>query len=271
MDIVAKARRLETRLARTVDNAAARVLPARSREPLEIAHAVVEAVEREVQPAGRGRHLFPFNRIAVFVLTPSRQTKARIEAVFATEPTLEQRIAGRLEAAGCSVPDLMIGVACVDEATGEWAAPDFHVEFERVAEQAPPTRVAPREIPAIEFAVVAGTAEAPSYAFQLARIELGRCGEVRDRHNRVVRTNHVAFVDEDSRENRTVSRRHAHVEFQSSSDEFRLFDDGSEQGTHLARSGKSIAVPPGARGVRLQSGDEILLGQARLRVSFQPA
>ena len=54
MDIVAKARDLETRLARTVDRAAARVLPVGgSREPLEIAHAVVEAVEREVQPAGR--------------------------------------------------------------------------------------------------------------------------------------------------------------------------------------------------------------------------
>ena len=74
MDIVAKARDLETRLARTVDRAAARVLPAAGpREPLEIAHAVVEAVEREVQPAGRGRHLFPFNRIGVWVLAPSRQ------------------------------------------------------------------------------------------------------------------------------------------------------------------------------------------------------
>ena len=112
MDIVAKARDLETRLARGVNRAAARVLPAAgAREPLEIAHAVVEAVEREVQPAGRGRHLFPFNRIGVSVLAPSRQVRARVEAVFATEPTLAQRIAGRLEAAGCSVPDLTVSAA----------------------------------------------------------------------------------------------------------------------------------------------------------------
>ncbi len=269
MDILAKARSLETRLARTVDRAAARVLPAGSREPLEIAHAVVEAVEREVQPAGRGRHLFPFNRIAVSVLAATPQAGTRIEAVFATEPTLLQRIAARLEAAGCPVPDLAVSVACVAQAADEWMAADVHVAFDRVVETAPTNPVAPREPPAIEMEVAAGTADQPSYVFQLARIELGRCGEVRDRRNRVLRTNHVAFADEESRPNQTVSRRHAHVEYQASTDQFRLYDDGSEQGTGLARSGRTIAVPPGARGVRLQSGDEILLGQARLRVRFE--
>jgi len=270
MDIVARARDLEARLARTVDRAAARVLPVGgSREPLEIAHAVVEAVEREVQPAGRGRHLFPFNRIGVSVLAPSRQMRARVEAVFATEPTLEQRITGRLEAAGCSVPDLTVSVACVAEAGHEWEARDFHVEFDRVEHPTPTTRLASHELPSIELEVVAGTADQASFVFQLARIELGRCGEVRDRHNRVVRTNHVAFADQDCRPNQTVSRRHAHVEYQAATDEFRLYDDGSEQGTGLSRRGRTIAVPPGARGVRLEPGDEILLGQARLRVSFK--
>ena len=270
MDIVAKARDLEARLARTVDRAAARVLPAGgSREPLEIAHAVVEAVEREVQPAGRGRHLFPFNRIGVWVLAPSRQMRARVEAVFATEPTLEHRIAGRLEAADCSVPDLAVSVTCVAEAGNEWEAPDFHVEFDRVEHSAPTTRLAPRELPSIEIEVVAGTADQASFVFQLARIELGRCGEVRDQHNRVLRTNHVAFADQDSRPNQTVSRRHAHVEYQASTSEFRLYDDGSEQGTGVSRRGRTIAVPPGTRGVRLEPGDEILLGQARLKVSFE--
>lgn len=269
MDILAKARRLESRIARTVDRAAGRVLPAGGREPLEIAHAVVEVVEREVQPAGRGRHLFPFNRIRVSVLAPSRQARARVEAVFATEPTLEQRVAARLEAADCSVPDLTVEVAYVAEAGDEWEAPDVHVEFDRVVEPVPTTRIAPREPPPIEIGVVAGTTDQPSYVFQLARIELGRCGEVRDRRSRLLRTNQVAFADADSRPNQTVSRRHAHVEYHAEAGEFRIYDDGSEQGTGVARSGRTIAVPPGARGVRLRSGDEILLGQARLRVSFE--
>jgi hypothetical protein len=194
--------------------------------------------------------------------------RARAEAVFATEPTLEQRIAGRLEAAGCSVPGLTVSVACVDEAGREWETRDFHVEFDRVEHPAP-TTAPPPQLPSIAIEVVAGTADQASFAFQLARIELGRCGEVRDKHNRVLRTNHVAFADEDSRPNQTVSRRHAHVEYQASTGQFRLYDDGSEQGTGLARHGHTITVPPGARGVRLEPGDEILLGQARLRVSFE--
>src|SRR6185295_16794071 len=102
MDILAKARELEARLARTVDRAAARVMPPGGREPLEIVHAVVETVEREVQPAGRGRHLFPFNRIQVSVVAPTKQARARFEATFAMEPTLTQRIHTRLETAGCA-------------------------------------------------------------------------------------------------------------------------------------------------------------------------
>src|SRR5262245_8889653 len=108
MDIMAKARQLEARLARTVDRAASRVMAPGSREPLEIAHAVVEAVEREVQPAGRGRHLFPFNRIHVLLAVPSRHARARFEATFAMEPTLTQRIHTRLDAAGCVPADLAV-------------------------------------------------------------------------------------------------------------------------------------------------------------------
>jgi hypothetical protein len=32
------------------------------------------------------------------------------------------------------------------------------------------------------------------------------------------------------------------------------------------RNGKTISVPAGSRGVRLQSGDEVVLGEARLRL-----
>jgi hypothetical protein len=268
MDILAKTRKLETQLARTVDRAASRMLPVREREPLEIVHAVLDSIDREVQPAGRGRHLFPFNRMRVSVLAPSGQAQARIEAVFASEPTLEHRIATRLEAAGCPVADLEVTVACVEARGDDWTAPDVHVEFERAVADVAVEPVRTVEPPSIEFAVVAGTGEQPAYVLRLQRIAIGRCAEVRDPRNRLLRTNHVAFADDATRPNQTVSRRHAHVEFLPEPGEFRVYDDGSEQGTSVARSGRSIAVPPGARGVRLQPGDEILLGQARLRVSF---
>src|SRR4030095_1787850 len=115
MDILAKARDLEAKLARTVDRAAARVMPATTgpREPLEIAHAVVDLVETEVQPAGRGRHLFPFNRIKVLLVAPSRHAQARCDAPFGVEPTLTQRIQMRLESAGCVPAGLGVSVEYV--------------------------------------------------------------------------------------------------------------------------------------------------------------
>jgi hypothetical protein len=265
-----------------VDRAAARVMPATTgpREPLEIAHAVVEAVEREVQPSGRGRHLFPFNRIRVVLVVPSRQARARFEATFAAQPTLEQRIHTRLETAGCTPVDLGITVDYVEKTGEGWTAPDVHVEFDRVetpvpeplsesvaAEPAAPVEEPP---PGVEIEIAAGAAEHPSYTFQFARIDVGRCTEVRDRRNQLVRANNVAFVDSDDAINRTVSRRHAHLEYIKAERAFRVYDDGSEQGTAVARGGRTIAVPPGARGVRLQPGDEVVLGHARLRVKVLP-
>ena len=284
MDILARARQLEARLARTVDRAAARVMPPGGREPLEIAHAVVEAVEREVQPAGRGRHLFPFNRIRVLVVAPSKQTRARFEATFAVEPTLAQRIHTRLETAGCVPAGLGVTVDYVEAAGEGWSAPDVRVDFDRVDEPLPePTsaeatvgKPAPAPVPveepppAVEIEIAAGEAEQQQYSFQFARIDFGRCTQVRDRRNQLVRTNHVAFADTDDALNRTVSRRHAHLEYVTAEHAFRVYDDGSEFGTAVSRAGRTIAVPPGARGVRLLPGDEILLGHARLRVRVVP-
>ena len=274
MDILAKARELEAKLARTVDRAAARVIPPGGREPLEIALAVVDAVEAEVQPAGRGRQLFPFNRIRVLALAPTRHVRSRFEATFAVEPTLAQRIKTRLETAGCLPADLAVAVDYVEAAGTGWSAPDMHVEFERVDTPETEPVVEPESVavpveeppPAVEIEVAAGQADQPAYSFQFARIDLGRCVHVRDRRNQLVRTNHVVFADVDDAINRTVSRRHAHLHYVASERAFRIYDDGSEQGTAVARGGRTIAVPPGARGVRLQPGDEILLGNARLRV-----
>jgi hypothetical protein len=278
LDLLAKARQLEARLARTVDRAAARVMAPGGREPLEIAHAVVEIVEREVQPAGRGRHLFPFNRIQVTLVASSRHVQARFEATFAMEPTLAQRIQQRLESAGCAPPDLAVAVGYVDMAGTGWSAPDVHVEFDRVdtpaaepvLEAEPAPVVVEDSTPAVEIEIASGETEQPSYAFDFARIDLGRCVEVRDRRNQLVRRNNVVFVDSDDVINRTVSRRHAHLEYHAGERAFRLYDDGSEQGTAVSRGGRTISVPPGARGVRLQPGDEILLGHARLRVRVVP-
>jgi hypothetical protein len=145
-----------------------------------------------------------------------------------------------------------------------WASPEFHVDFSRgaVPELPPPQ---PSPVHEIKLTITNGSAEKPAYALTLDRINLGRCVEVRDSRNHLLRTNHVAFTDAAGAINETVSRTHAHVDCRTDG-EFRLFDDRSAHGTSIVRNGKTISVPAGSRGVRLLSGDEVVLGEARLRV-----
>jgi hypothetical protein len=267
MNILAKARKLETIIARTFNDAAQRVAPPGPREPLEILHAILDAVEDEVQPAGRGAHVFPFNRLEISVLASSREARARLEALFDEAPTLHDRILERLRAADCEMADLTASVGYVVEADVGWINPQFHVEFARVAQ------VTPIELPAplqrrIELAVVCGVADVSTYSFAQPRIDLGRCAEVRDRRHRLIRTNHVAFADEGAGVNQSVSRCHAHVEYDDNEGDYRIYDDRSAHGTGVLRNGRTLAVAPGSRGVRVQSGDEIVLGEARLRVTI---
>jgi hypothetical protein len=271
-DIVHRARALESRLSRALSRAAGDAAGPSALEPLEIAHAIVDAVEAHVQPGSRGTRLFPFNRVAVSVLAPGRDARARLEALFTTAPSLRDRVVDRLRTAGCEARDLQLEVAYVAKAPRSWQHPAFHVAFERV-EAAP---ASPQPAPAVaapgrlEVAVTNGTAERRSYAFAIARIDLGRGAEVRDSRRRLLRTNHVAFVEGAAAANQTVSRRHAHIDVDPSGDH-RLHDDRSEHGTGVIRGGRTIPVPAGSRGVRLRSGDEIALGEARLRIKIEDA
>jgi hypothetical protein len=268
MDLLGKARRLESTIARRFDRAARDAVGAGAREPLEIAHLIVEAAEREIQPGGRGTRVFPFNRITLAVLAPSRGTRARFEAVFDGEPTLRDRIVQHLRLKSCPVVDLMLDIAYVAKAPKDWRHPEFNLAFLRAARAA--AADVPREPIAarIDLTVVRGTAERKTYSFAARRIDLGRCAEVRDARNRLIRTNHVAFVERAGEVNQSVSRRHAHIAYEPASGGYRLRDDGSVHGTSVIRSGSTVVVPRGSLGIRLRTGDELVLGEARLRIKF---
>jgi hypothetical protein len=265
MDILGRARKLESRITRTVDRTAQRLLKSGRREPLEIIHAIVDAVEEEVQAAGRGARVFPFNLIKVWVVAETSGTRARFEAVMHGEPSLQSRILERLASAGCGVSDLIVRIAYVPHARPDWPATDFRLEFGRVTTAGLPVQPPQPATFRIKLTIVAGAAEHPEYSFTASRIDLGRCSEVRDRRNRLIRVNQVAFADSDSPLNQSVSRCHAHIRCGEEARECRVYDDHSKQGTGVLRSGKTIVVPPGSLGVRLQSGDEIVLGEARVR------
>ena len=269
MDILGKARRLESRLARTIETAVQGVVGSTVRQPIEVLHEICEAVEQQVQPAGRGRRLFPFNRIVVHVVAPSRAERARFAALLDQPPSLRQRVIDRLQAAGCDISNLNVDVRYTAKPRPGWSNGLYHLEFERTeAPAAAPPPEAPLAAPRLELAVAAGTADRRAYAFAGGRIDIGRRAEVVDQRQRLIRTNHVAFSEDGGEVNNTVSRKHAHILYSPGTREYRLKDDGSANGTAVLRAGRTIPVPQGSRGTRLQSGDEIVLGQAKLKVKI---
>lgn len=264
MSILRRAQQLESGITRTIERAAQRWAQSGGREPLEIAQAIVETIGDRVEPVARGRHVFPFNIIRVSIAAASRETRARFAAVFDTDPTLQHRITTRLRDAGCEPAALRLAVLYVAQAGAGWMEPEFHVAFDRVPAEQVPVQP-PRPLPDLTLAVVNGAAEKPQYVFALPRVNLGRCAEVRDSLNRLVRTNHVVFSEGPGTANDTVSRHHAHIEYEEGARRYRIVDDRSSQGTSIVRLGKTIVVPAGTRGIRLESRDEILLGHARIR------
>jgi FHA domain-containing protein len=270
MNIIDKARRLEAHLARGMTGAAKSIVRrGDAREPIELVHAIVDTVEREIQSGGRGTRLFPFNTLDVLLVAPSDHARARLETIVSGDPSLRDRIVDRLRAAHCSTEDLAVTVAYVPRAQKHWTDPQFAIAFSRIAREAPNVQASEPQPPRLEVTVVHGAAEHRTYAFASDRIDLGRGGEVRDTRNGLIRTNHVAFSDAPAPVNRTISRQHAHIAYDSTAGQFRLHDDGSVHGTRIVRKGKTLPVPFGARGVRLQSGDDVVLGEARLRVRFE--
>jgi hypothetical protein len=299
MDILSAARKLEATLTEQMDRVAARVQSTAPREPLQTVHAIVDAVARHIEPAGRGRYVFPFNVVKVAVSASSRETRARLAAVIESSPSLVDRIRDRIAAAGCDANAVDVRTSYVPAPGEDWETRDFHLDLQRLgsghekrsrdlqragsSQETPGPRgvhdpIEPaagaefgfRDLtpPALQLTVELGEADQPSYKLSLPRVNLGRCADLRDSRHRLVRTNHVVFADGDSGVNATVSRQHAHIVYDAGSGHHRVCDDGSAQGTSLLREGRIIGVPRGTRGIRIVSGDVIVLGEARVRVTL---
>ena len=274
MDIVGKARKIERKIARSLDAAVGEFVGVTSATPLEIIHQVLDRAEQEIQHAGRGRRVFPYTRVRLIVPAGrDRHARARFAVIAEGPPSLTDRLRARLESAGCPTPHVNAEVTYVSKPGVHWTSPDCHVEFLReerlpapvvVAEPAPP----PPAVPRLKLTVAKGATGHRTYLFTGGRIDIGRRAEVLDARHRLVRTNHVVFEEDGGEVNGSVSRRHAHIEYDPGKGEYRLLDDRSAHGTGIVRHGRTIPVLAGSRGARLQTGDEIVLGQARLRVTL---
>jgi hypothetical protein len=234
-------------------------------EPLEWIPPMLDEIEHRVIPSGGRGRVFPYEEIRVEL----RVEPASVEAargVFGAG-AFEERVRDRLRQVRCEVPaDLRVRLRVrLRQARDE---SPYAIAFRRPAgEKRPEGRSAQRAdaaVPAVRIMVAEGRCRRRIHELRLERINLGRLDSVEGRGAQRLRRNQVAFLDRDDPVNTTVSRAHAHIEY-FAGDGFRVFDDGSAQGTRIVRDGRSLAVTRGAvRGVRLRHGDEIELGMARI-------
>jgi hypothetical protein len=266
--LLSSTRALEAKLAAAFEKTAADVVRPAGAAPLEVVDQAVEAVARHVQFAGRGRYAFPFNDVAVTFAAPAADVRAALEALCAGPPTLQDRVVSRLLRAGCSRADVDLRVAFATAPGVHWARPDFHLVLSRLDDA---ERVARTPAFRVELTVTQGTADRGAYLFTSTPIAIGRGLEVRDSRHVLLRINHVAFTEGADDVNQSVSRRHARIESDPQTNRLRIIDDNSAQGTSVVRAGRGIAVPRGSRGLGLQSDDEIVVGQARLKIRIGKA
>lgn len=235
----------------------------RRREPLEVGRAIVAEVESKITPLGGGRRVFPFGRLTVQLYAPDAEARALYDAAFVGNRALAKLIGEQLRPPRCEVPsNLNVSVVVVEDADVEWATEGFKVTYEGAA-PAPASDNGDKKAKA-QLVVMHGKAQKAKYQITKRRTNIGRQAEVLDNDGLPLRRNDLAFDDGGGEVNETVSRVHAHIQFNKETGEYRLHDDNSAYGTLIIRAdGRRVKVTRGL-GAPLQPGDEIYFGQARV-------
>lgn len=235
--------------------------------PIELLQAALDDLERRVQPAGRGRRLFPYTRVVVRI-TQHGADEAAVQAVFRD---LGTRLRDRLAELNCEMPAAIAATMVLEPATDETAPARVRVECVDDTEMAAAPPSGPSQRPPLRITVVKGRCAEPEYVFDEPVIAIGRTTEPTDALG-LVRHNHVAFLEERDGVNETVGRAHARLQFDPASGHYVLFNESSSNPTSIVRGGRMIRVAPrDPRGVRVQSGDEVRLGRAVLRLAMLKA
>lgn len=238
-------------------------------EPLELRHRLLDEIERAAEPH---RKSAGFNRIVVHVLAPEGRTRLLFEAALeGQDEPFPQAVHRRLAEARFSVPaQLHVGWRFYrrppQRLDGYFYAQPFYVELHRRSASTLATLV-----------VVQGRAKKERYTIRSGTtVTVGRHDDVTDDRGRVVRHNRVAFLDyadpqlDDAlqRVHQTVSRAHAHIDFDEATGTFRLVDDQSTWGTSVVREGYPVPIQVKQQPVVLQDGDLLYFGKACVRFTL---
>ena len=248
-----------------------------ARDPLKIRQVIIEEIEGHIEPVGRSKHIFPFNHLHVRLLATSPEQRAIFEAVIINGETLKRQTLECLRKAGCDhLEELVVIAEIVDERGPEWDKDSyFHISYELRSQTkraaSPQSRAGKKPLSLkAQLIVLNGKATKKRYRLTKSSINIGRLPEILDRDHHVVRRNDVVFTDGTDEVNQTVSRIHARIQYDEEAGEFRIHDEQSEQGTRIFRNSTSISVISGSRrGSKLQPGDEICFGLARVRYEIK--
>lgn len=234
--------------------------------PLEVREAILDQLESRVEPAGRGRRVLPYNRVSITLLAPEKDRRAALEAALAE---LEHDAIARLGELSCDVPaGFTLAIEYARRPRAGWG-PDRWMDVEFGRSPVAPPRPEHADLPRLCVTVVRGTAARPSLTLADRQVLIGRTSDPVDQWGRT-RHNHVAFVEDGDEHSRTVGRSHASIRY-TPDREYRLFDDGSRNGTRVVRDGIVIEVAPhDPVGVVLRSGDEICFGKAAVQIRIVP-
>lgn len=231
--------------------------------PLELLQAALEDVERRVQPAARGRKTFPYDRVVVHI-TQHGADEAAVHAVFLDFGT---QVRDRLAELNCELPEDLDARVILDPSGGEGAPTTVRLECLGAAITGA-AAAAPAARPSIRLTVVKGQCAEPEYLLDEPVIAIGRTAEPTDALGQV-RINHIAFLETRDGINETVGRAHARLQYDTGSGSYVLYNESSSNPTSVIRGGRAIPVAPrDPRGVRVLAGDQLQLGRAVLRVSF---
>ena len=232
--------------------------------PLEVREAIVEQVTQMVEPAAAGRRVLPRHQFTALVLAPDKDARALLQVALAD---LEPAIRTRLAELRCPVPHgFAVTVQYVKKPRADWQPEQRYSLDEHSTATGAHARGA--AVPTVSVTVLRGEATQASYVLTESRILIGRTAAPIDASGRP-RHNHIVFVDEGNAHNVTVGRAHASIRFDVERRQFRLFDDGSSNGTRVVRNGETLEVTSrNPVGVALLSGDEIQFGTAAVTLTI---
>ena len=230
-----------------------------AREAIELYRDTLDQIAARATAGKRGDRVFPFDLITIELMAGSPERKAVLETLFEPNQMAEDVRAALAEERVAPPRNLTIAIRFPEDASVE-----MRVLCEKTAQKSSAVASAAAVVPA-KLITKSGVSSAETFLMNQPQVNLGRDHEVVDSLGRAVRRNDLYFPEGAHEANASVSRSHAHLHFDASSGEWRIYDDGSSLGTSIFRAGRRIEVPAHAsRGVRLRAGDEIYLGQAHL-------